>query len=76
MKEDLKRLQGLHQELNVLMADIEDKLNETYRLKREINRIRSKTKKSSLTSSSNTNKMGCRVRKVGAIDVVRAIITK
>ena len=64
MKEDLKRLQGLHQELNVLMADIEDKLNETYRLKREINRI-----------SLNTNKMGCRV-KVGAIDVVRAIITK
>ena len=64
MKEDLKRLQGLHQELNVLMADIEDKLNETYRLKREINRI-----------SLNTNKMGCRV-KVGSIDVVRAIITK
>ena len=52
MKEDLKRLQ---EELNVLMADIEDKLNETYRLKREINRIR-----------SNTNKMGCRVRKVGS----------
>ena len=55
MKEDLKRLQGLHQELNVLMADIEDKLNETYRLKREIYRI-----------ISNTNKMGCRVRKVGS----------
>ena len=57
MKEDLKRLQ---EELNVLMADIEDKLNETYRLKREINRI-----------ISNTNKMGCRVKSVGsAVDVV------
>ena len=55
MKEDLKRLQGLHQELNVLMADIEDKLNETYRLKREINRI-----------SLNTNKMGCRVKRSGS----------